>query len=104
MEQDFYRDRLVEKFSVDVITPEQNDRDLVHRVIYKELCLGITNPASVQANVDIIDRLRMAGPAVILGCTEITVLINSTKSSLPVYDTTELHAHAAVGKALPDTN
>ena len=101
MEQDFYRERLTKGFGLDVMVPEDADRDTIHRVIYEELCLGVTKPESALAYVDIIARLKAQGAeAVILGCTEITMIINAGNSPLPVYDTTRLHALAAVDRAL----
>lgn len=101
MEQDFYRDRLARKFGLDVLVPGDEDRNTIHRIIYDELCLGVTKPDSALAYVGIIARLQAKGAeAVILGCTEITMIINAGNSPLPVYDTTRLHALAAVERAL----
>lgn len=101
MEQDFYRDRLARKFGLDVLVPGDEDRNTIHRIIYDELCLGVTKPNSALAYVGIIARLQAKGAeAVILGCTEITMIINAGNSPLPVYDTTRLHALAAVERAL----
>ena len=101
MEQDFYRDRLARKFGLDVLVPGDEDRNTIHRIIYDELCLGVTKPDSALAYVEIITRLMAKGAeAVILGCTEITMIINAGNSPLPVYDTTRLHALAAVERAL----
>ncbi len=101
MEQDFYRDRLARKFGLDVLVPGDEDRNTIHRIIYDELCLGVTKPDSALAYVGIIARLKAKGAeAVILGCTEITMIINAGNSPLPVYDTTRLHALAAVQRAL----
>lgn len=103
MEQDFYRNRLTDRFGLDVMVPQADDRDMVHKIIYDELCLGITRPESALAYVAIIERLKAAGAqAVILGCTEITMIIQQSNSPLPVYDTTRLHALAAVEEALSD--
>ena len=101
MEQDFYRERLVTSFDLDVLVPDEPDRLTIHRIIYDELCLGVTKPESALAYVEIITRLKAQGAeAVILGCTEITMIINTSNSPLPVYDTTRLHALAAVDRAL----
>jgi aspartate racemase len=101
MEQDFYRDRLARKFGLDVLVPDEEDRNTIHRIIYDELCLGVTKPGSTLAYVEIIARLKAKGAeAVVLGCTEITMIINAENSPLPVYDTTQLHALAAVERAL----
>jgi aspartate racemase len=90
-------DRLRQRFGLRVDTPDQADRDTVHRVIYDELCRGRIEPASRQAYVDIIERLAEKGAeGVILGCTEIGLLIDADCSPLPVFDSTALHAAAAV--------
>ncbi|RUO46162.1 aspartate/glutamate racemase [Pseudidiomarina aquimaris] len=100
MEQAFYRERL-EAQGVNVLAPNESQRNTVHEVIFKELCLGVTKPASKQAYLDIIDDLHQQGAqAVILGCTEIGMLIKPTDTTVPLYDTTELHANAAVTYAL----
>lgn len=101
MERDFYRDRLTARFGLDVLTPDAADRDTVHRVIYDELVLGVVTDASREAYRGVIDRLVVAGAdAVILGCTEITLLVGAADSAVPVFDTTALHAAAAVDRAL----
>ncbi len=95
MTQDFYKERLRAK-GLDVCIPDAPDRETVHRIIYDELCLGICDPASRAAYQAIIDRLKAAGAqAVILGCTEIGLLIAPEHSSLPVYDTAAIHATRA---------
>lgn len=97
MELPFYAARLAERFGIEVLTPHAEDRDTVHRVIYEELCHGLIEPASRAAYAAIIGRLAARGAqAVILGCTEITLLIGERDSPLPVFDTTALHAQAAV--------
>lgn len=91
------RDRLGAHFGLDILLPPPAARETVHRVIYEELCRGRIEPASRQAYVDTIAALRDAGAeAVILGCTEIGLLITPADSPLPVFDTTTLHAAAAV--------
>ncbi len=101
MEQDFYRRRLEERFDLEVLVPEAADRDTVHRIIYDELCHGRRLTQSRSAYQRIIDGFAAHGAqAVILGCTEITLLIGATDSSLPVFDTTRLHAEAAVDWAM----
>lgn len=103
MEQDFYRDRLAERFGLDVVVPEADDRDLVHRVIFDELVHGIVTEPSRAAYRDVIARLAGAGAeAIILGCTEIVMLVGPDDSPVPVFDTTALHARAAVDAALAD--
>ncbi len=101
MEQDFYRSRLEQRFGLNVLTPAPADRDDIHRIIYGELCMGIAAPASADRFTDIIQSLETAGAeAVILGCTEITLLVGPANSPLPVFDTTALHAAAALDRAL----
>lgn len=91
------RERLAARFGLDILLPPPAARETVHRVIYEELCRGRFDPASRQAYVDTIAALRAAGAeAVILGCTEIGLLISPADSPLPVFDTTTLHAAAAV--------
>jgi aspartate racemase len=103
MEQDFYRGRLENRYGIEVLIPEQSERDLVHRVIYDELCLGQVNGDSRQQYLDIIASLHDRGAqAVILGCTEIALLVKQQDTTVPLYDTTALHAAAAVSQALSD--
>jgi len=97
MEQGFYKNRLTDKFGIEVVTPAQPERDSIHRVIYEELCLGKISDASRQQYLEIIDELGAAGAqAVILGCTEIALLVEQKHTSTPLYDTTQLHCEAAV--------
>lgn len=101
MEQPFYSNRLREQFGLRVLTPEADDRALVHRVIYEELCLGRIESTSQRAYRDVIQRLIDAGAeAVILGCTEISLLVGPADASVPVFDTTAIHARAAALFAL----
>jgi aspartate racemase len=101
MEQDFYKGRLIQQHGLDVLTPTQTDRDCVHRIIYEELCLGIISPASKAEYLQVIGRLADAGAeGIILGCTEIGLLIQAADSQLPLFDTTRLHAEAVVDIAL----
>jgi len=101
MEQAFYRDRLVDAFGLEVLTPEADDRDHVHRVISDELVHGVVRDDSRAAYRGVVDRLVASGAeSIILGCTEITMLISAGDSSVPVFDTTALHARAAVDRAL----
>jgi len=103
MEQDFYKGRLAERHGLSVIVPEAEDRAVVHRIIYEELVAGQINPASREAFRAIIARLVDCGAeAVILGCTEIMLLVTQEDSPVPVFDTTALHAAAAVDAALAD--
>ncbi|MCU1685875.1 MAG: racemase [Amycolatopsis sp.] len=100
MEQDFYRDRLA-GHGLKVLIPEAQDRAVVHRVIYEELCLGVVRESSRDAYRAVIGRLVDAGArGVILGCTEIELLIRPEDSPVPVFPTTRLHVEAAVERAL----
>ncbi|MFF3399830.1 aspartate/glutamate racemase family protein [Streptomyces sp. NPDC002659] len=100
MEQDFYRDRLA-GHGLDVLTPDAEGRALVHRVIYEELCLGVVREESRAAYQDVIAQLVAAGAeGVVLGCTEIELLIGEKDSPVPVFPTTRLHVEAAVDAAL----
>jgi aspartate racemase len=100
MEQDFYRDRLAAG-GLEVLVPDADDRAVVHRVIYEELCLGTVREESRAAYIDVIGRLVASGAeGIILGCTEIELLIGPEHSVVPVFATTRLHAEAAVTAAL----
>ncbi|GAA3605857.1 aspartate/glutamate racemase family protein [Kineosporia mesophila] len=100
MEQDFYRDRLA-SHGLEVLVPTGPERALVHRVIFEELCVGIIREESRQAYRDIIAGLVAQGAeGVILGCTEIELLISQADSSIPVFPTTRLHIEAAVNRAM----
>jgi aspartate racemase len=97
MEQTFYKTRLSQNFPIEIITPDQQDRETIHRIIYQELCLGKVLPSSRKEYLDIIDKLAQQGAqAIILGCTEIGLLIKQTDTSIPLYDTALIHAEAAV--------
>ncbi|KAA0576490.1 aspartate/glutamate racemase family protein [Azospirillum sp. B21] len=101
MEQDFYKGRLVQKHGLEVLVPGDADRATVHRVIYDELVQGRIDEASREAYRGVIARLVERGAeAVILGCTEIMLLVRSEDSPVPLYDTTAIHAEAAVELAL----
>ena len=101
MEEDFYRKRLEDGFGLDVLTPDAKDREVVHRVIYDELCVGVVSPDSRAWFLRIIDDLGASGAeAVILGCTEFTLLVQAEHTALELYDTTHIHAEAAVDWAL----
>lgn len=103
MEQQFYKDRLIDQFGLEVVVPDEADRAVVHDIIYHELCLGIINEDSKKKYLDIINSLiRQGAEAVILGCTEITMLISQEDCTIPVYDTTRLHAEAAVDFCIGD--
>ncbi|MDD0841311.1 aspartate/glutamate racemase family protein [Pseudomonas sp. Gutcm_11s] len=101
MEQPFYRERLEQRHGIEVLVPDDADRDLVHRVIYEELCLGVIREESRLAYRALIERLIARGAeAVILGCTEIGLLVGAEDASVPLFDTTLLHARAAADQAL----
>ena len=101
MEEDFYRGRLKQKFDLDVITPRASDREVVHNVIYHELCMGKTNNESKSEYLRIIEALADDGAeAVILGCTEIGMLIKQSDNPVKLYDTAKIHAEAAVARSL----
>ncbi|MEK1944080.1 MAG: aspartate/glutamate racemase family protein [Ensifer adhaerens] len=101
MEQDFYKGRLIERHGLDVLVPGEEDRKTVHDIIYKELVVGRVEDASRDAYRQVIQRLVERGAqAIIMGCTEIMLLISQADSPVPVFDTTELHALAAVDRAL----
>ena len=101
MEEEFYKGRLTDKYNIEVVVPESEDMDIVHNVIYSELCLGNVSGDSRQEYLRIIESLRDKGAeAVILGCTEIALLVQQAHTSVPLYDTTEVHATSAVKMAV----
>ncbi|MFM2598527.1 aspartate/glutamate racemase family protein [Vibrio fortis] len=101
MEQDFYKGRLKDKFGMDVVVPSSEDQDAVHTIIYDELCKGVIKESSKKQYLTIIDKLYAEGAqAVILGCTEIALLVNQQDTQVPLYDTTEIHAKQGVEYAL----
>ncbi|MGI2170951.1 aspartate/glutamate racemase family protein [Shewanella sp. MF05960] len=101
MEQDFYKRRISDNYPIEVIVPNSDDQTRIHDVIYQELCLGTINPQSRQAYLTIIDKLFAQGAqAVILGCTEIALLVQQQHTQVPLYDTTQIHANSAVSMAL----
>lgn len=96
MEQNFWKDRLRRKFDLDVMVPDEQDRAIVHDVIFDELCRGMIKETSRESYIRIIDAAKARGAdSVILGCTEIGLLINSADTDLAVFDSTKLHARAA---------
>lgn len=102
MEQAFYRERL-ENAGIDVVIPDEPQRHLIHRVIYEELCLGQIVADSRRAYLEVVDSLAERGAeAVILGCTEIGLLIRQADTPVPLYDTTGIHAAQAVELALAE--
>jgi aspartate racemase len=101
MEEDFYRRRLKDLFGLDVIVPKAEDRRIVHEIIYKELVAGKVLPKSRNLYRKIIARLIGEGAqAIILGCTEIMLLVSAQDGAVPLFDTTTIHAVAAVDRAL----
>jgi aspartate racemase len=103
MEENFYRGRLVDRHGLKVIIPETEDREIVHGVIYNELVLGNINPESRNQYEAIIEKLIVAGAqGIILGCTEIGLLVKEGNSRVPLFDTTSIHAVNAVEFALSE--
>lgn len=97
MEQAFYKGRLMDRHGINVVVPEVEDREIIHRVIYEELCLGKTESQSRKDYLRIIETLSDQGAeAVILGCTEIGMLVNQADTEVKLLDTTEIHANKAV--------
>jgi len=104
MEQDFYVGRLRDMHGLDVLVPDEQDRRLVHNVIYEELCVGVVADESREEYRRIIGRLAERGAeGILLGCTEIDLLVGPDDAPVPVFDTTSLHARHAVDLALADT-
>jgi aspartate racemase len=103
MEQDFYKKRLKEKYNIEVIIPADNERKVIHDVIYDELCRGIIRQSSKERFKKIIKNLITNGAeGVILGCTEIPLLIKEEDVEVPLFDTTTIHAKSAVEFALKE--
>ena len=101
MEQGFYKSRITEKYGIEVLVPTQLERRVVHNVIYKELCLGEVKKSSRKRYLEIINNMHALGAeAIILGCTEIAMLIQQNHTPIPLYDTTKIHAIKAVQLAL----
>ena len=101
MEQDFYKGRLSDKYRLNVLVPNKEDRQIVHKIIYQELCLGKIQPGSKAEYLRIIDLLANKGAeAVILGCTEIGMLVNQDDTKVKLFDTTAIHAEKAVEYAI----
>ncbi len=95
MEQDFYKSKLIEK-GINVIIPDKNDIEIINKVIYDELCLGIINSNSKKKFLEIVDKLRSKGAeGIILGCTEIGLLIKNEDTDVPLFDTAVIHAEEA---------
>lgn len=103
MEEDFYKRRLTEKFGLEVIVPEKDDRTIINRVIYEELGIGRFLPESKAEYLRIINEMANRGAqGIILGCTEIGLLVKQADCTVPLFDTTIIHAEAAVDYALKD--
>ena len=103
MKQDFYKDRLSDR-GIDVIIPDDVDVDVVNRIIFEELCVGKINEKSRKIFQKIIEKMQEKGAeGVILGCTEIGLLVHQSDVSVPVFDTTVIHAKKAVQIALTDS-
>ena len=101
MEEDFYKGRLNKKHGLDVVIPEKEEREAVHRIIYDELCLGKIRTSSKETYIAVMDQLvRNGAEGIILGCTEIGLLVGSADSRVPLFDTAKIHAVAAVEYAL----
>lgn len=101
MEEDFYKNRITDNFGIDVITPNKEDIKIIHKIIYEELCLGVINDNSRKEYLRIIEDLNSKGAqGIILGCTEICMLIKDEHTNTKLYDTTTIHANEAVNKAL----
>jgi aspartate racemase len=101
MEREFYRQRLEERAGLSIVVPHDEDRETVHRIIYDELCLGEIRETSRQAYREVMRRLVERGAeGIVLGCTEITLLVGKADAPVPLFDTTALHAQAAVDLAL----
>ena len=101
MEQEFYKGRLTGQHGLTVLVPDEADREVVHRVIYDELCLGVVRDESREADRQIMARLVAQGAqAIILGCTEIMLLVGDDDATVPLFDTTRIHAETAAALAL----
>lgn len=101
MEQDFYRGRLVDKYGLEVLIPNEDERAVVHQVIYEELCLGIISPESRKQYIEIMSHLVASGAeGIILGCTEIELLVQTGDTTVELFPATRIHAEAAVDKAI----
>ena len=101
MEEDFYKGRLIQKHNLEVMIPKAEERDVINRVIYDELCRGEIKPSSKKRYLQIMEQLAKEGiEGIILGCTEIGLLVKKEDSQAPLFDTTRIHALAAVEYAL----
>ena len=104
LQEHFYQDRLRDRFAIEVLAPGEEDMDAVHHIIYDELCAGTIKASSRRVCLDIIGRLVKKGAeGVVLGCTELPLLIQPGDAQTPIFDSTRLHAEAAVNLALPES-
>lgn len=101
MQQDFYKERIYKNFDIEVLIPSEEDMTIVHKIIYEELCLGLIKEDSKKEYLRIIDNLASKGAqGVILGCTEIGMLVKQSDTQVKLYDTTVIHSLEAVAEAL----
>ncbi|WP_419766481.1 MAG: aspartate/glutamate racemase family protein [Arcobacter sp.] len=101
MEEDFYKNRIRENFGIEVVVPNEEDIKTIHKIIYEELCLGLVKEESKKEYLRIIDKLVKSGvEGIILGCTEICMLISPKDTPVKLYNTTEIHTNEAVNLAL----
>lgn len=101
MQEDFYKNRISENFGIEVLVPDEEDIKIIHKIIYEELCLGLVKEDSKNEYLKIIEKLVANGAeGIILGCTEICMLISSNDTDVKLYDTTKIHALEAVNLAL----
>jgi aspartate racemase len=103
MEEDFYRQRLCDNFGLNVLIPDKEDREMIHRVIFSELCLGQFTSEARQKYLDVIEKLRNRGAqGIVLGCSEIPLLIRKEDTDLPLFNTAALHVEDALEYAFSD--
>ena len=103
MQQEFYKDRIAEKYGIEVLVPSEEQQQVIHGIIYSELCQGIVSIPSRACYLQVIEALSEQGvEAIVLGCTEIGLLVQQQHTSIPLYDTTSIHANRAVEMALSD--
>ncbi|WP_462171699.1 aspartate/glutamate racemase family protein [Pseudoalteromonas xiamenensis] len=103
MQEGFYKNRISEHYGIDVIVPDEGSQEGIHTIIYDELCLGEINPSSKYFYIEVIEDLKNKGAeAIILGCTEIALLVKARDTAIPLLDTTTIHASKAVAFALED--
>ena len=99
MEEDFYKDKLI-NLGLNVLIPNEQQRDTLHKIIYEELCFNKINESSKELFIEIVDSVKDSGAdSVILGCTEVGLLLNQNNSSLPVFDTVQIHCQKIINSA-----